>query len=96
LGAEVKRTEPETDDVDRAFSEARAEIDLCRRRADVMLFLADEVEGRIIIRQMQARAAVLNTIAQHTPTRRREAEMLMGECARVWTGIATHRPWAWR
>jgi hypothetical protein len=84
------------EDIDLVFKNARATIAECRKRADVLNFLADEVEGRSIIGRMQHEARVLNLVTAAAPSRRREAELLMGECAKVWTQIATAKPWAWR
>ncbi len=84
------------EDIDLVFNSARAIIAECRKQADVLTFLADEVEGRTIIGRMQHEARILNAVTAVAPSRRREAELLMGECARVWTQIATAEPWAWR
>ena len=75
---------------------ARKAVAECGLRADVLQFMADEVEGKQIIARMQHEAHLLSGIGDKAPERRREAERLMGECARVWTGIATAKPWAWR
>jgi hypothetical protein len=86
----------DTIDADQKFEAAREAIERCRYRADLLLFAADEIEGRIIIQTMQAEARLLSVIAERAPARRREAELLMGECARIWTGLLTAEPWAWR
>lgn len=83
-------------DIDLVMANAREEIARCRFRADILQFLADEVEGRQIVRRLQHEARLLNMAAVLAPTRRKEAETLMGECAKIWTGIATARPWAWK
>ncbi len=83
-------------DVESVLEAARGVIAQCRKQADVLQFLADEVEGKEIIARMQHEARVLSMVSAVAPDRRREAERLMGECARVWTGIATAKPWAWR
>lgn len=83
-------------DVDLIIRHAREAVEHCRARADVLLFAADEIEGREIVEEMQHEARVLSTVSAVMPSRRREAEQLMGECAKVWTGIVTAEPWAWR
>ena len=83
-------------DVDRLLEAAREVIAQCQKQADVLQFLADEVAGREIIIRMQSEAHLLSQIGAVAPDRRREAERLMGECAKIWTGIATAKPWAWR
>ena len=92
----VKLVEVRAEDVDALLDNAREAVAECDLRADVLQFMADEVEGKQIIARMQREAHVLSRIGDVAPDRRREAERLMGECARVWTGIATAKPWAWR
>lgn len=92
----ASQLDAQIDDVDLLLERVRDTVTECQRRADVLQFLADEVEGKAIIERMQHEARVLSMVGEVAPKRRREAELLMGECARVWTGIATARPWAWR
>lgn len=89
-------TEIELGDVDLLLETARETVAHYRKRADILQFMFDEDEGREIIARMQHEARVLSMVGSVAPDRRREAERLMGECARVWTGIATAKPWAWR
>ena len=97
-GAERRWAEADADAdaVDALLAEARATIAACRAQADILLFASDEVEERKIIRRMQDQARRLNEVGDIAPKRRREAELLMGECAKVWTGIMTAERWAWR
>lgn len=92
----VDPIEVQLEDVDLLLENARKAVERCAARADVLTFLADEVEGKQIVTRMQHEARVLGMVGSVAPDRRREAERLMGECARVWTGIVTAKPWAWR
>lgn len=84
------------EDIDLVFANARALIERFRLKADVLQFVGDEVEERTIVKLMQHEARVLNLAATAAPVRRREAELLMGECARVWTRIKLAEPWSSR
>jgi hypothetical protein len=84
------------EDVDLLFKSAKDTIARCKVRADILQFVGDEVEGRTIVKRMQHEARVLNMVGAVAPARRREAEMLMGECAKVWTRIALAEPWSSR
>jgi hypothetical protein len=92
----VQQVEVRATDVDMLLENARQAVAECGARADVLQFMFDEVEGKQIIARMQREAHVLSRVGDVAPDRRREAERLMGDCARIWTGIATAKPWAWR
>jgi hypothetical protein len=90
------QVEVRLEDVELVFKNARATIACCQVKADALQFVGDEVEGRTIVKRMQHEARVLNMVGAVAPARRREAELLMGECARVWTRIALAEPWSSR